>query len=97
MTAYQLACNLKRIISLYSRAGFTIQTILMDMECDKVTPEIPKVGINASAASEHVAEVESRIRVVKERCRACMSVLPFKKITNVIKINMPITTRILSI
>ena len=30
-TAYQLACNLKRIISLYSKAGFTIQTILMDM------------------------------------------------------------------
>ena len=43
-----------------------------------VIPEIPKVDISTSAASEHVAEVERYIRVVKERCWACMSVMPFK-------------------
>ena len=73
----QLACKLKRIISLYSRAGFTIQTILMDMEFNEVIPEIPEVIINTSAASEHVAEVKRRIRVIKERFRACLLVLPF--------------------
>ena len=57
-TATQLANNLKRIISLYSRAGFIIQTILMDMEFDKVVPEIPEVVVNTSAATKHVAEVE---------------------------------------
>ena len=56
--ARQLACNLRRIIALYSRAGFTIQTILMDMEFNKVIPELPEVIINTSVASEHVAEVE---------------------------------------
>ena len=55
-TATQSACNLKRIIGLYSRAGFIIQTILMDMEFDKISPEIPEVVLNTSEASEHVAE-----------------------------------------
>ena len=62
------SCNLKRIISLYSRAGFIIQTILMDKELNKVVSEIPEVTINTSTASEHVATVERRIRIVKERC-----------------------------
>ena len=64
--AKQLACNLRRIIILYSRAGFVIQTILMDMDFNKVAPELPKVIINMSAASEHVAEVGRTIRVVKK-------------------------------
>ena len=33
-TGSQIATNLKRIISLYSRASFIVQTILMDMEFD---------------------------------------------------------------
>ena len=39
----------------------------MDMEIDKLVAEMPYVVINTSAAQEHVAEVERRIRVVKER------------------------------
>ena len=78
-TANQVAFNLKRIISLYSRSGFTIQTIFMDMKFNKVIVEIPKVIINTSAPSEHVAKVERRIKVIKERCRACLSVLPCEK------------------
>ena len=73
-----LASNLKWIIGLYSRAGFVIQTILMDMEFNKIIPELPDININTSKASEHVAEVEWCIRVIKERCRACMSTMPFK-------------------
>ena len=65
-TANKLASNLKRIISLYSNAGFTIQTILMDMEFNEVIPEIPKMDNNTSATLEHAAEVERRIRVIKE-------------------------------
>ena len=60
----------------------------MDMEFDKVAPEIPEVVINTSSASKHLAEVERRIRVVKERCRACMSVMPFKKIPNIMTITL---------
>ena len=64
----QLACNLRPIIKLCSRTGFVLQTILMDIEFDKVIPEIPKVSINTSVASEHVAEIERHIRVIKEKC-----------------------------
>ena len=60
-TANQLACNLKQIIRLFSRALFVVHTILMDMEFDKVVPYIPVVVINTSAASEHVAEVKRHI------------------------------------
>ena len=61
----QLAYTLKRILYLYAGAGFVIQTILVHMKFDKVIPEIPEVAINTSAASEHVAEVEHHIRVIK--------------------------------
>ena len=78
--ASQLASNLKQIIGLYSRAGFVTQTILMDMKFNTVIPELPEVNMNTSTTSEHVAEVERCIRVIKERCRACMSTMPLKKI-----------------
>ena len=54
----QLACSLKRNVNFCSRAGFVIQTILMEMELDKVISEIPEVV--------HVAEVEWHIRINKE-------------------------------
>ena len=60
----------------------------MNMEYDKVVPELPDVVINTSAASEHVAEVERQIRVIKERCQACLAVMPFKKITNIMTISL---------
>ena len=86
--AKQFASNLTKIITLYSRAGFVIQTILMDMEFNKVAPELPDVIINTSTAPEHVAEVERSIRVVKERFRVCMSVMPFKRLPNIMTINL---------
>ena len=60
----------------------------MDMEFNKVIPEIPQVSINTTAVSEHVAEIEHRIRVIKERRRATMSTLPFKRLPNIMKINL---------
>ena len=64
--AKQLACNLIKVIQLYSWAGFVVQTILMDMAFDKVIPELPGMVVNTSATKEHIAEIEQRIRVVKE-------------------------------
>ena len=59
--AKQLACNLNHIISLYSQAGFVVQTIIMDMKFNIVIPKMPQVNINITAASEHVAEIERMI------------------------------------
>ncbi|KAL7525935.1 hypothetical protein ACHAWF_001573 [Thalassiosira exigua] len=72
-TAKQLSKSLKRVIRLYNRGGFAVQTILMDMEFDKVTPYLEgDVVVNTSAAHEHVAEIERKIRTKKERTR-CVS------------------------
>ena len=60
-----------------------IQTILINIEFNKVIPEIPEVNINTCDVPEHVAQVERCIRVIEERCRACMSTMPFKKIPNI--------------
>ena len=60
----------------------------MDMEFNKVIPEMPQFNINTTAASENVAEIKRRIRIIKERCRTTLSTLPFKKLPNVMTINL---------
>ena len=57
----QLADNIKKVLQLYYKAGFIIQTILMDMEFDKQMPLLPMVNINTNVPNEHVAEVEQQI------------------------------------
>ena len=59
--------NLKQIIGLCSKAWFIIQTILMDIECNKIIPELPEYS--------YKCKVERCIRVIKERCSACMSIM----------------------
>ena len=54
----QLADNIKKVLQLYHKAGFIIQTVLMDVEFDILKPLLPMVNINTNAPNEHVAEVE---------------------------------------
>ena len=51
-----------------SQGVFHVQTILMDMEFDKIKDLIPMINVNISATNEHVVEVEQRIRTIEERC-----------------------------
>jgi hypothetical protein len=44
--------------------------------------------MNTPAAAEHVAEIERRIRTIKERCRAIMCTLPYKALPNLIIIQL---------
>ena len=53
-----------------------------------MVPELLKVIIDKSPASEHVAEVKHRIRVIKEWCRANLIAMPFKSIPNIMTINL---------
>ena len=88
-TAKQLSKSLKRVIRLYNRGGFAVQTILMDMEFDKVAPHLEgDVVVNTSAAREHVAEIEREIRTEKERARCVSSTLPFKRLHKLVVINL---------
>ncbi len=76
-TASKLALLLHRIIRVYARAGFRVQTILMDNEFEKVKAHVDTAILNTTAAAEHVGEIERRIRVVKERSRGIICTLPY--------------------
>ena len=52
------------------------------MEFERVTPELPDIIINTSAAKDHVAELELWIHVIKECCQGTMATLPFKSLPN---------------
>jgi hypothetical protein len=77
-----LANSLKRVFEIYNKRGFNIQTALMDREFECLRDDIRGVILNTTATSEHVPEIERKIRVVKERARAIWSTLPFNAIPN---------------
>ena len=67
-TASKLGLLHHWIITVYARAGFTIQTILMGNEFEKVKDHVSHAILNTPAASEHVGNIERQICVIKERC-----------------------------
>lgn len=87
-SASKLGFLLQRIMTVYARAGFTVQTILMDNEFSKVTDHTPNVLINTTAASEHVGDIERRIRVIKERCRGILCTLPYARLPQIMLVHL---------
>ena len=79
-TAANLCKLLNRVIIVYAAAGLKIQTVMMDMEFQPLQELMPNIVVNTTAANEHVAEIERRIRVVKERARAIINTLPYPKL-----------------
>ena len=61
-TASQLGHLLQRILRVYARAGFRVQTIMMDNEFNKVRDHIPEININTPVAAKHVGEIEHKIQ-----------------------------------
>ncbi len=49
-TAKLLALTLERVIKVYTRGGFVVQTMMMDMEFEKLVDLLPNVTINTTAA-----------------------------------------------
>jgi hypothetical protein len=74
----------QEMYSVYLRRGFRITTLHVDGEFAPLQvlvndmPNGPRV--NLASANEHVPEIERRIRVVKEWCRATRHSLPFNRI-----------------
>ena len=83
--APKLGYLLHRIMNTYARAGFNVHTILMDNEFEKIRDYV-NATLNTPAASEHIGEIERRIRVIKERCRGILCTLPYAKIPRVMLI-----------
>jgi hypothetical protein len=87
-TAKQLAAGIRRVMDVYSRGGFVVGTILADNEFKPLQNLLPILAVNTTAAKEHVPEVERRIRLIKERGRGILNTLPFKKMPQVILIEL---------
>ena len=87
-TADKLGFLLHRIMKVYARAGFTVRTILMDNEFEKVKDYVHQATLNTTAAAEHVGDIERRIRVVKERCRGIICTLPYTSMPRIMLIHL---------
>ncbi len=87
-TAKQLAVGIVRVMDLYSRGGFQVGTVFMDNEFKKLRNLVPVLAVNTTAAKEHVPEVERRIQLIKERGRGILNTLPFKKMPQIMLIEL---------
>eukprot|EP00804_Cyclotella_cryptica_P023430 CCRYP_020847-RA/>CCRYP_020847-RA protein AED:0.40 eAED:-0.81 QI:0/-1/0/1/-1/1/1/0/516 len=87
-TAKIIVEKLTRVLQMYHRAGFVVQTALMDKEFDAVADQCQTVAINTTAANEHVPEIERAIRLVKERARGIENTLPFTGLPRLITIEL---------
>ncbi|KAL7469297.1 hypothetical protein ACHAXS_009567, partial [Conticribra weissflogii] len=87
-TTSQLKQSLIRIMQLYGRTGFKIQTILVDGQFNPLAKHLPNVVVNTTANSEHVGDIERCLRVIKERARAILSGLPYRRLPKPILIEL---------
>ena len=71
---------------IYARGGFIVKLALMDKELNAVKEHLPHLGVNTTAAREHVAEIERELRQVKERVWCTSSEFPFHFIPTVVLI-----------
>ena len=86
-TAIELANSLLKVIKMYARRGVDVRTCCMDKEFDKVKEIVGLLEVNTAAVREHVAKIERRIRVLKERTRCDTSLLPFPLLPQLIVVH----------
>ncbi|KAL7532447.1 hypothetical protein ACHAXR_004632, partial [Thalassiosira sp. AJA248-18] len=81
----KLLCNaLKETIRLYKRAGFIVQTCLMDNEFEPLKEMLADtVVINTTAKNKHVGEIERMIQTLKGKSRCFHSELKEIGITHI--------------
>jgi hypothetical protein len=81
-TVPQIFKAFKEIYQYYLQRGFHITVVHADGEFAPLEPLIESIPggpvVNLASTNEHVPEIERRIRVVKERCRATQHSLPFE-------------------
>jgi Reverse transcriptase (RNA-dependent DNA polymerase) len=72
--------GIRNIVKIYQRAGFKVNSALMDGEFEPLRGDLAEMGIglNVTSQDEHVGDVERYIRTIKERMRAIYNTLPFE-------------------
>ncbi len=83
-----LVHTLQRVFRIYATAGFVVQIAMMDMEFEKLRDMLPNVMHNTTAACKHIEKIECKIRVIKERGRGMLNMLPYKTIPKLMIIEL---------
>ena len=70
------------VLGLYNTRGMRVTDLFVDPEFESAKSKFEQHGIrmNVASASEHVAGIERKTRVLKERIRSRWSRLPYKAI-----------------
>jgi hypothetical protein len=71
-TASKLGYLLQCIVNVYTRGDLRVQRVLMGTKFEPVCEHVPSVDMNTPAMAEHIAEIERRIRYIKERARGIL-------------------------
>jgi hypothetical protein len=73
---------IKQIKSIYMKHGFVITTILLDGQFESLRGDLAELqmSLNTVSNNEHVPEVESFIRTIKEHARCVYNTLPFTRL-----------------
>jgi hypothetical protein len=87
-TAKQLAAGIRRVMNLNLCGGFHVGTVLIDNEFKKLRNLVPILVLNTTAAKKQVLEVERCIWLRKEGRRGILNTLQFKKMPQVILIEL---------
>jgi hypothetical protein len=91
-TVPQIFKSFKEMFQYYLQRVFHIKTVHAGGEFAPLTPLIESIPggpvLNLASSNEHVPEIEQRIRVVKERCRATRHSLPYERIPKLMMIHI---------
>jgi hypothetical protein len=91
-TVSQIFKDFKEIYQYYLQRGFHITVVHADLEFAPLKPLLESIPggpvVNLSSAKDHVPEIECRIRVLKERCRATRHSLPFERIPKITTVHI---------
>jgi hypothetical protein len=84
----------KEIYQYYLQRGFHITVVHADGEFAALKPLIESIPggsvVNLASDNEQLPEIECRIRVVKERCRATWHSLPCERIPKIMTVHIVI-------
>jgi hypothetical protein len=79
-TANALVKHIKRVLHVYGRGGFSVRTILMYGEFEKIKGLLRNVECNTTEGMEHMSKAKQMICMIKERTRGLLATLPFEYI-----------------
>ena len=72
--------EVKNVTKLYTDRGFVICDVHGDHEFECIRDQLRPIEVNVVPRDSHVGEVERSIRTIKERLRACVHGLPYKRL-----------------